>query len=159
MDDEELRELELELETGGMAECACHAALDVNNYILGRKTDLFYVKRIKEFIRDNLLGRNYVKKIKKFLKELGRELERSPVEFEYNPMTVILFINAIERNSDKPKRSTIPDYALEFRLLYNELEDIESLPKHRLESLRRFFIDLSTEYSSQEKSVLEMSLV
>lgn len=132
--DEYDEETEKKTHFGNWAYVTCNAAIEIDNYILGKRTDFYSTNLLTELLRRNMIP--------------GKDIDGVMLDLSPNISNLIY---AISKDSDK-KLVEYDDFTLEMRLLYSELTHLESLPKERLENLRKFCVELSGQYLADKSN-------
>jgi len=117
-----------------LAELSNHAAIEIDNYLKKKKTGLSSVKEFTKIIQDNLIS--------------DSDTFLTMPDFPY-----LALAKAMRKDSNKEIRY-VSELALEMRLFYSELSDLEGLSKDRLENLRNFCVEASKSFLAERLDYL-----
>ena len=107
-----------------LAELTSHAAIEIDNLLLGRKGDFSSIERFARVLK----------------KYQSKDVDTILTDFLYIPLW-----KAMKMYSQKEIRHT-SELVLEIKILQSEISKIKNLPKKRLENLRDFCVKASKEF-------------
>ena len=110
-----------------LAGLTSEAAIQVDNYLLGRSDDLSKVYELSDTVKENI-----------------------PREGEFISLYSLNLWKAMGGESSEVRWQ--PGLALQMRLLGMDLDDVERLPRDRLEEMRGFLVDCSRQFRSESGS-------
>ena len=129
----------LEVSSWYLSELSLHAALEIDNYLIGRNRDFSHTRELTQ-----ILG---------MYRLYDTDTALTVSSFPYLPLWRV-----VKQNSEKEIKQ-YSELALEMKLLQSELHDVPT-NSPQLPTLRSFLVDLSREFSrAQDKYELSRRMV
>jgi hypothetical protein len=119
-----------------MACLACDAALELDNLVRAKESNLSSFYRLRDV--------------------LSRQLAAAGSSIEERCMNVSFPLwYAMTQGQPKDERRDVESHYLELRLLVGELRDVEILPVERIEMLRDLCVELSRRYAAEQPPYMD----